>query len=242
MAPAEMNKNKSTLTMIIYVLIIILSVFHIHVISATKTRGIDANNNNDNNLHFNTSSLSFSNVPKFTRKILNVSLINPTNNAIIIDRYYVNVSQFTVSPIIGNYNDNKQFRLSSNSSISLQIYFSPISMGKYWAHLSVHTDNGVLYLYLYGVGIQNKYKIEPIYLNTSKYQLISDHTSYTLPKISISITNPFNNKSLIIDDITMVGPMSLGRGLVLSDIQYDRVCIISHLYIILAQKRILNNT
>ena len=237
MAPQKMNKTKSTLTMIINILIIICSVFH--AISATSTQGVD--NYNRDNLHFNTSSLSFGNNSIFSRKILNISLINPTNNVILIDKYYINDTQFTVKPVVNNNNyiKNKQLRLSSNSSVSFNIIFSPISIGKYWSHLSVHTDNGVLYLYLYGVGLDNKYRIEPIYLNTSKYEIIipDKKSRYTFPKKIISITNPFRNKTLIVYDMMLMGPLSFGRGLTLGDLKFNKVNIDTFILPVLAQKR-----
>ena len=145
--------------------------------SATSSNELD-------HFYFNTSSssLSFGNISLFCRHSINVSLINPTNNSIQIDKYHVNDTQFEI-----NHNDN--YELSKHSSVDFSIIFTPIYGGKYWSHLSVHTDGGVLYLYLYGVGSSNKYQIEPIY------------AFETVTNKSFAITNPFNS-TLIINELS----------------------------------------
>ena len=160
----------------------------------------------DDHFYFNTSSSSvlFGNISLFCRKTLNVSLINPTNNSILIDKYHINDTQFTIYPIS---------KLNKHSSINFSIIFTPIIIGNFWSHLSVHTDNGVLYLYLYGVGLANKYNIKPINnlkINTTK---------------SITIRNPFNS-TLIINNISFDYPQIHGLYIQHAPNQVILFCVI----------------
>eukprot|EP01084_Bolivina_argentea_P314666 545021_1 len=133
------------------------------------------------------SSLSFGNTPLYCIESLNVSLINPTNNSILIDTNYINNTQFLMQPSLTNYH------LHSYSHINLSISFTPITNGSQWSYLSIHTNNdNILYLYLYGVGIHNKYNMKPISFNSYSN---SNHKNHTIQ--TIKITNPFNNTLII---------------------------------------------
>lgn len=70
------------------------------------------------NFYFNTSSssLSFGAIPLFCRHSINVSLINPTNNSIQIDKYHVNdTHSFQIDE------GNMHYRLNEHSSINFSI-------------------------------------------------------------------------------------------------------------------------
>ena len=125
-------------------------------------------------LHFSPPSLSFGGVCLFCVERLNVTLVNPSSKLLLIEKHHLNDSQFMITPL--------PLLLEEQSSVRFEVVFSARSAGPLWSHLSVHTEHGVLYLYLHAVGMENKYGIEYVAESVPSSPTVS---------ISISITNPW---------------------------------------------------